>query len=77
MAAKAGAAHLVRTSALELARHGIRVNAIAPGPFSTSISADRADEAEFRAAQIAAVPLGRVALPDEIRGLALLLASDA
>ncbi|HSV84308.1 MAG TPA: SDR family oxidoreductase [Ramlibacter sp.] len=32
---------------------------------------------EFRAAQVAAVPIGRVAVPEEIRGLALLLASDA
>jgi NAD(P)-dependent dehydrogenase (short-subunit alcohol dehydrogenase family) len=77
MAAKAGAAQLVRTCALELARYGIRVNAIAPGPFSTNISAERADVTEFRAAQIAAVPIGRVAAPEEIRGLALLLASDA
>jgi NAD(P)-dependent dehydrogenase (short-subunit alcohol dehydrogenase family) len=77
MAAKAGAAHLVRTCALELARYGIRVNAIAPGPFATSIAADRADSAAFRAAQEAAVPLGRVASPEEIKGLALLLASGA
>lgn len=77
MAAKAGAAHLVRTSALELARYGVRVNAIAPGPFSTNISAERADATAFRAAQIAGVPLGRVASPEEVRGLALLLASDA
>ena len=77
MAAKAGAAHLVRTSALELARYGIRVNAIAPGPFATSIAADRADKEAFAAAQVGAVPLGRVASPDEIKGLALLLASGA
>jgi NAD(P)-dependent dehydrogenase (short-subunit alcohol dehydrogenase family) len=77
MAAKAGAAHLVRTSALELARYGIRVNAIAPGPFATNIALDRADRVEFAAAQVAAVPLGRVASPEEIKGLALLLASNA
>ena len=77
MAAKAGAAHLVRTAALELARYGVRVNAIAPGPFATNIAVGRADADAFRAAQIGAVPLGRVAAPEEIRGLALLLASDA
>ncbi len=77
MAAKAGAAHLVRTSALELARYGIRVNAIAPGPFATNIAAGREDVAAFSAAQPTVVPLGRVASPEEIRGLALLLASDA
>jgi NAD(P)-dependent dehydrogenase (short-subunit alcohol dehydrogenase family) len=77
MAAKAGAAHLVRTCALELARYGVRVNAMAPGPFATHISDHRADSSAFRAAQVAAVPLGRVADPDEILGVALLLASDA
>ncbi len=77
MAAKAGAAHLVRTSALELARYGVRVNAIAPGPFATNIAARRADKAEFIAAQSGTVPLGRVAAPTEIQGLALLLASGA
>jgi NAD(P)-dependent dehydrogenase (short-subunit alcohol dehydrogenase family) len=77
MAAKAGAAHLVRTCALELARYGIRVNAIAPGPFATNIAAQRTDATDFRAAQSAAVPLGRVASPQEVQGLALLLASGA
>ena len=38
MVAKAGAAHLVRQAALELAKHSIRVNAIAPGPFATRIT---------------------------------------
>ena len=77
MAAKAGAAHLVRTSALELARYGIRVNAIAPGPFATNIATHRADNEAFRAAQASSVPLGRVASPSEMTGLALLLASGA
>ena len=39
--AKAGAAHLVRQAALELARYNIKVNAIAPGPFVTNISGGR------------------------------------
>lgn len=76
-AAKAGAAHLVRASALELARYGIRVNAIAPGPFATNIAAHRTDSSDFLRNLAAAVPLLRVAHPDEVKGLALLLASDA
>jgi NAD(P)-dependent dehydrogenase (short-subunit alcohol dehydrogenase family) len=41
MAAKAGAAHLVRQMALELARYNITVNSIAPGAFATNIGGGR------------------------------------
>jgi NAD(P)-dependent dehydrogenase (short-subunit alcohol dehydrogenase family) len=72
MVAKAGAAHLVRQAALELARHGIRVNAIAPGPFATRITSPG-----LTAIWSKALPVGRVASTDEIKGLALFLASPA
>jgi NAD(P)-dependent dehydrogenase (short-subunit alcohol dehydrogenase family) len=77
MAAKAGAAHLTRTTALELARYGVRVNAIAPGPFATNIAGKRTDSGDLLAAMGKSVPLGRVADPADIKPLALLLASDA
>ncbi|HSV45540.1 MAG TPA: SDR family NAD(P)-dependent oxidoreductase [Ramlibacter sp.] len=77
MAAKAGAAHLMRTAALELARYGIQVNAIAPGPFATNIGGGHMSKPEVRNALAQLIPLQRVAEPDEIKGLALLLASDA
>jgi NAD(P)-dependent dehydrogenase (short-subunit alcohol dehydrogenase family) len=74
--AKAGVINLVRQAALDLARWQIRINAIAPGPFRTNIGGGpAAPEAEAR--WQAAVPLGRMGNPSEIRGLALLLASDA
>ena len=72
MIAKAGAAHLVRQAALELARYGIRVNAIAPGPFATRITSP-----ELTAIWSRALPVGRIASTDEIKGLALYLASQA
>jgi NAD(P)-dependent dehydrogenase (short-subunit alcohol dehydrogenase family) len=72
MAAKAGAAHLVRQAALELAKHGIRVNAIAPGPFATRITSPGLTDIWTKA-----LPVGRVASTDEIKGLALFLASPA
>ena len=72
MIAKAGAAHLVRQAALELARYGIRVNAIAPGPFATRITSP-----ELTAIWSRALPVGRIASTDEIKGLALYLASGA
>lgn len=78
MPAKAGVRHLVRQAALELAAFGIRVNAIAPGPFVTNIGGGwlKKDPAA-RKAWDALMPAGAVAEPDQIKPLALLLASDA
>jgi NAD(P)-dependent dehydrogenase (short-subunit alcohol dehydrogenase family) len=75
-ATKAGVANLVRQAAGELARDGIRVNAIAPGAFRTSIGGDR-DRTEIDRAFIADAPMGRIAMPEEIKGIALFLASPA
>ena len=77
MAAKAAAAHLVRQSALELARYNIQVNAIAPGPFLTNISGGRMHDPAVRRHHERVVPLKRMAEPDEIMGLALFLASPS
>jgi NAD(P)-dependent dehydrogenase (short-subunit alcohol dehydrogenase family) len=77
MAAKAGAAQLVRQAALELARDNILVNAIAPGPFLTNISGGRMHDPAVRKHHERVTPLKRMAEPDEIMGLALLLASPA
>jgi NAD(P)-dependent dehydrogenase (short-subunit alcohol dehydrogenase family) len=77
LVAKAGAAHLVRQAALELARYDILVNAIAPGPFVTSISGGRMHDETIQSHHKRVVPLKRLAEPDEIMGLALFLASPA
>jgi NAD(P)-dependent dehydrogenase (short-subunit alcohol dehydrogenase family) len=77
MVAKAGAAHLVRNAALELARYNIRVNAIAPGPFVTNIGDGHVHEPGAQAAFGAHIPLKRMGQPEEIKGVALLLASPA
>ena len=72
MIAKAGAGHLVRQAALELAKYGIRVNAIAPGPFRTRITSP-----DLEAGWSRTLPMRRIASTDEIKGLALFLASSA
>jgi NAD(P)-dependent dehydrogenase (short-subunit alcohol dehydrogenase family) len=77
MPAKAGAAHLVRQAALELAHYNITVNAIAPGAFATNIGGGRLKSENVSRAMSKRIPLGRVADPGEIKGLALFLASSA
>lgn len=76
VAAKSGVIHMTRSMALELAQHGIRVNAIAPGYFITEINQAQFDQvgSEFMAKR---VPMGRVGDLPEISGPLLLLASDA
>ena len=75
-ASKAAVIHLTKAMALELARDGIRVNALAPGYVETELNADfLASEAGKRI--IARVPLGRVARLEDLAGPLLLLAGDA
>jgi NAD(P)-dependent dehydrogenase (short-subunit alcohol dehydrogenase family) len=77
-ATKAAVNNLVRQAALELAPYNVMINAIAPGPFFTNIAGGRLHrEPEFVQKFAAMVPLGRIAQPDELKGLALLLASPA
>jgi len=77
MAAKAGARHLMHTIALELAADGITVNAIAPGFFVTNIGGGHAHDPQLQASIAAEVPMHRVGQPDDIKPLALFLASPA
>jgi NAD(P)-dependent dehydrogenase (short-subunit alcohol dehydrogenase family) len=77
MTAKAGARHLMHCLALELAAEGITVNAIAPGFFVTNIGGGHAHNPDVQAAIGRDIPMRRVARPDEIKPLALFLASPA
>src|SRR5438477_1112480 len=77
-ATKAAVNNLVRQAALELAPYNVLVNAIAPGPFLTNIAGGRLHREPGTVQKFAdMVPLGRIAVPDELKGLALLLASRA
>jgi NAD(P)-dependent dehydrogenase (short-subunit alcohol dehydrogenase family) len=75
-ASKAGLTQLTKSMALELARHGIRVNGIAPGYFSTEINTGFFDS-EPGQAMIKRIPQRRLGNLDDLDGPLLLLASDA
>jgi NAD(P)-dependent dehydrogenase (short-subunit alcohol dehydrogenase family) len=77
MAAKAGAAHLMRSVALELAADQITVNAIAPGFFVTNIGGGHAKQPHVQERVGKVIPMHRVGFPEDIKGLALFLASPA
>ena len=77
MAAKAGVLHMVRHIAYELAEYKIRVNSIAPGPFVTNIGGGWLKDPVVREAWDKSTPMGRIAETDQIKPLALFLASDA
>jgi NAD(P)-dependent dehydrogenase (short-subunit alcohol dehydrogenase family) len=67
----------MRNAALELARYNVLVNAIAPGPFITNIGGGHAHRPEIQEAFAKGVPLHRMASPEEMKPLALYLASPA
>lgn len=72
---KAGVAMLTRCMALELAQHGIRVNALAPGLTLTDINRDALADEAFLKMRLERVPLGRVMSPEDLVGAAIFLAS--
>ncbi|PZO79498.1 MAG: short-chain dehydrogenase [Mesorhizobium amorphae] len=75
MPAKAGVDHFVRQMAMELGQFGILVNCISPGPFMTNIAGGRlkipADRKAFESQSL----IGRIGDTEDIKGMALFLAS--
>ena len=74
-ASKAGLVGLTRATALALAPHGIRVNAVAPGVADTAQPRVGMTEAEI-AERVATFPLGEIIQPDDVAATAIFLASD-
>jgi len=73
-AAKAGVIELTKTMAVELARHHIAVNAIAPAQIDTRLTRSLPEEARQR--RVERIPMGRFGEADEVARAALFLASD-
>jgi NAD(P)-dependent dehydrogenase (short-subunit alcohol dehydrogenase family) len=66
---------LTKGLAVELAPHGIRVNAIAPGYVETAMTAELHQDEARRAEAISRIPLGRFAGPEEMAPAAVFLLS--
>jgi 3-oxoacyl-[acyl-carrier protein] reductase len=77
-AAKAAIIGLTKYAARHLARHAIRVNAVAPGTIETAMIAREYDkmEPEARKARLATIPMGRMGSADEVATVVAFLASD-
>lgn len=72
---KAAAQMLTKVLALELAPHGVRVNAIAPGVIETEMTARARVDPERSQRLLARIPMGRFGQPDELIGPVVFLAS--
>ena len=74
-ASKAAVRLLTQNLAQELAKDGVRVNALAPGPFVTAMTAPTRENPERSASFLNRIPLGRYGEPDELVGPVIFLAS--
>ncbi|MYB09146.1 MAG: SDR family oxidoreductase [Acidimicrobiia bacterium] len=76
VASKGAVSALTRAAAVEAAPLGVRVNAVAPGPVRTPMTAERLGDPQQAAWLDARVPMGRVAEPAEIAEVISFLLSD-
>ena len=76
-ASKAGVNLLTKSLAVEWARKGVRVNAVAPGYVSTELTLAGRSNPEWYETWLTSTPMGRLADPSEIARAVLFLASDA
>ncbi|WP_084427437.1 SDR family NAD(P)-dependent oxidoreductase [Kibdelosporangium aridum] len=73
-ASKAAVSSIAKSAAKELGRHGIRVNAVAPGVIETQLTADLSEDVLTERAK--QTPLGRLGQPEEVAAVIRFLASD-
>lgn len=73
---KAAVWTFIRSAAMDLARHGIRVNGVAPGVVDTPIAALVVHNEQLAPEYLKTIPLGRFGQPEDIANAAVFLASD-
>lgn len=76
-ASKSGVMGITRLMANEWAKHNININAIAPGYMATDNTAPIREDPERSKAILERIPAGRWGLPDDLKGIAVFLASEA
>lgn len=76
-ASKSGVLGLTRGLGIDWCRHGVNVNAIAPGVFKTDLNAAFLDGTDRGREMLMRTPMGRFGQSDELLGATILLASDA
>ena len=76
-AAKGGVAQLTKAFSNEWAGRGVNVNAIAPGYMATELNQALMADPDRNRAILARLPIGRWGLPEDLKGAAIFLASDA
>jgi NAD(P)-dependent dehydrogenase (short-subunit alcohol dehydrogenase family) len=74
---KAGLAQLARNLAVEWGSMNIRINAISPGVIQTKFSESMMENKDYMHKRLGLTPLRRVGTPDEVAGVAVMLASKA
>ena len=67
---------ITKSVALEIAKSGVRVNAVAPGPTDTNMLTRFTGTPEIKAALMAGVPMGRLGLAEELANAIVFIASD-
>lgn len=75
--AKGGVIELTKSLAYEFGPRGIRTNVICPGTFVTDMTSEQLEDQSFKETMKNQVPLGRAGRAEEIKGLAVYLASEA
>jgi len=73
---KAGVIGLTRANAVELARFGVTVNALCPGPIQTDMLAPLIADPKYREKTIRGIPMRRLGVPEDVAGIVAFLASD-